>query len=289
MRTSSVASGGVRRTVEAHGGGVRGGAAMGALPRSIAHGAALCRALRLSARSLVIAAVAAVTLAGTLEAQAASPATPSAQPGAPRRVRLVLSGGASLPTGGFSTYHDLGVQASGSVIVSLLRQKIRLRPELAYTRFSVIEDKVRALAASLARQPAADAQVAPGGSRAAPRQLQAHALVAPKLPDLDKLGQGAISSLLGTFANLELPLGPRGFQPYVIGGIGAVSFRTDVTTVGEAIDGVQWAYNAGAGIRFKLGPLGGGLEARLRQIPVDGSKTFFRNVTTIPVSFSLVF
>ncbi|MCC6929031.1 MAG: hypothetical protein IT359_08595 [Gemmatimonadaceae bacterium] len=241
-----------------------------------------------------VAAVAAITvavttLASSLAAQAVSPPSPSAQPNGPRRVRLVLSGGASVPTGGFSTYHDLGVQASGSVIVAVLHQKLRLRPELAYMRFSVIEEKVRALAASLARQPVAYASVQPGAARGATRQLQAQALAAPKLPDLNKLGDGAISSLLGTFANLELPLGPRGFQPYLIGGIGAVSFRTDVTTVGEALDGVEWAYNAGAGIRFKLGPLGGGLEARLRQIPVDGSKTFFKSVSAIPVSFSLVF
>ncbi|MFN8668844.1 MAG: hypothetical protein U0164_16810 [Gemmatimonadaceae bacterium] len=239
--------------------------------------------------SLATGALAMATFTSALAAQAAPTSSPLAQPSAPRRVRLVVSGGASVPTGGFSTYHDLGVQASGSVIVSLLHQKLRLRPELAYTRFSVIEDKVRALAASLARQPAAYAAVQPGAARSGVRQLQAQALAAPKLPDLDKLSEGAISSLLGTFANLELPLGPRGFQPYLIGGVGAVSFRTDVTTVGQALDGVQWAYNAGAGIRFKLGPLGGGLEARLRQIPVDGSKTFFKNVTTVPVSFSLIF
>ncbi len=237
--------------------------------------------------SLAAAAVATVASATLLGAQA--PTNASAQPAspAPRRVRLVLSGGASVPTGGFSTYHDLGVQASGSAIISLMGQKLRLRPELAYTRFSVIEDKVRALAASLAVQQQAMAAVHAGNGVAATPQAQS--LAAPKLPDLNKLAGGAVSSLLGTFANLELPLGPRGFQPYLIGGIGAVSFRTDVTTVNEALDGVQWAYNAGVGIRFKLGPLGGGLEARLRQIPVDDSKTFFKNVSTIPVSFSLVF
>ncbi len=55
------------------------------------------------------------------------------------------------------------------------------------------------------------------------------------------------------------------------------------------MSGVQWAFNAGAGLRFRLGPLGGGLEARLREIPVDQTKTFFKNVVSVPVSFSLVF
>lgn len=215
-----------------------------------------------------------------------STTVPGSRPASSRPIRLVVSGGLSVPTGGFSSYHDLGTQASASLLVRLVGQKIRLRPEMMYTRFDVIERKVRALAANLEMQQ----RVAATTARVSGAPVTARATAGvPKLPDLNKLRDGAISSLLGTFANVELPLGPRGFQPYIIGGIGAVTFRTDVTTVNEAIDGVQWAYNAGAGIRFKLGPLGGGLEARLRQIPVDGTKTFFQNVTTVPVSFSLVF
>jgi len=60
------------------------------------------------------------------------------------------------------------------------------------------------------------------------------------------------------------------------------------THVHEAIDGVQWALSAGAGIRVRLGPIGGGREARFREIPVDGARTFFDHVTAIPVSFSRI-
>lgn len=202
-----------------------------------------------------------------------------------RPIRLVVSGGLSVPTGGFSDYHDLGTQASASLLIRLLGQKVRLRPEVMYTRFDVVQQKVRDLVDNLQVQPGMVAARMAGPPLSAGNAR----VVGPKLPDLTKLRDGAISSILGTFANVELPLGPGGFQPYIIGGIGAVAFRTDVTTVNEAIDGVQWAYNAGVGLRFKLGPLGGGFEARLRQIPVDGAKTFFQNVSTVPVSFSLVF
>lgn len=231
-----------------------------------------------------LGAIAAAAPSGVVAQDSSAVSAPRSS--SPRAIRLVVAGGLSVPTGGFSDYHDLGTQASASLLVRLFGQKVRLRPEMAYTRFDVIEQKVRALAANLEMQQRTAATTARVSGTAVSARSMAGV---PKLPDLNKLRDGAISSLLGTFANVEFPLGPRGFQPYLIGGIGAVSFRTDVTTVNEAIDGVQWAYNAGAGIRFKLGALGGGLEARLRQIPVDGTKTFFQNVATVPVSFSLVF
>lgn len=231
-----------------------------------------------------------VQLAVTSSDLAAQDSTSAAAPPAraERRIRLVVSGGLNVPTGGFSDYHDLGVQASGSALIRVVGKKFRIRPEVAYAQFGVLEDKVRRLAQSAGLagvQQARLSRVGMGGVTPGVARVAG----GPKLPDLSKLRDGAISSLLGTFANIEIPLGPRGFQPYVIGGIGAVAFRTDVTTVNEAIDGVQWAYNAGAGLRFRLGPLGGGLEARFRQIPVDEAKTFFKNVVAVPVSFSLVF
>lgn len=232
-----------------------------------------------------------VVIAAPARAQDSTGAAPGAARPAPRAVRLVLSGGMTVPIGGFATYHDLGVQASGSLLLRLFGQRLRLRPEVVYNRFDVVEAKVRSIVAQVdrveSRQPA---RLAAGRLASASGRPASSAMAGdPKLPDLTKLRDGAISSLLGTFANIELPLGPQGFQPYLIGGVGAVAFRTDVTTVNEALDGVQWALNAGAGIRFRLGPIGGGLEARFRQIPVDGARTFFDNVTAIPVAFSLIF
>lgn len=253
----------------------------------------------MTTRSTMAAAVATLLLAAVRPGQAQRSLPDSARSSGPRAVRLVASGGLAVPTGGFATYHELGVQASGSLLVRLMGQKLRLRPEVAYTQFQVAEAKVRALVSSLTAQqlPAAAyrstaiaelhrmSRPAGAGQGALPRVAAGDL----KLPDLEKLGTSAVSSLLGAFANLELPLGPGGFQPYLIGGVGAVTFRTDVTTVGEALDGVQWALNAGVGLRFKLGPIGGGVEARFRGIPVDEAKTFFSKVTAVPVSFSLIF
>lgn len=243
-----------------------------------------------AARLLAMAATIAIA-ATPVRAQDTTTTPAGTTRAAPRAVRLVLSGGMTVPTGGFATYHDLGVQASGSLLLRLVGQRLRLRPEVIYNRFDVVEAKVRSIVAQVDRgDPRGFAR--PAGARgtlARPASGAAARAADPKLPDLTKLRDGAISSLLGTFANIELPLGPQGFQPYLIGGIGAVAFRTDVTTVNEAIDGVQWALNAGAGIRFRLGPIAGGLEARFREIPVDGARTFFDHVTAIPVSFSLIF
>lgn len=244
--------------------------------------------------AIVAMQVLASRVASAQDTSAVTPARPSvvATPGtrpSQRFVRLVFSGGLAVPTGGFATYHDLGTHGSASAVMKLWGQKLRLRPEVAYARFGVLEQKVRALVTAsqrtprnvptrLVRLPNGDVQL-----RAAQN------IPLPKIPDLTKLRDGAISSALGTFGNLEVPLGHIPFQPYVIGGVGAMKFRTDVTTIGEALNGVQWGYNVGAGIRFKLGPIGGGLEARLRDIPVDQSKTFFKNVASIPVAFSLIF
>lgn len=206
-----------------------------------------------------------------------------------RPLRLVFSGGLAVPTGGFANYHELGTHGSASAVLRLFGQKLRLRPEVAYSQFGVLQQKVRALVASaqmvppgtpmrLVRMPNGDVQRVPIRN-----------VGLPKLPDLTKLRDGAISSMLGTFGNIELPLGPAGFQPYVLGGVGAMRFRTDVTTVGEAMKGVQWGMNVGAGLRFRLGPIGAGIEARIRDIPVDERKTFFKNVSSVPVAFSVVF
>ena len=237
------------------------------------------------ARDAIVAVLVMLASVGSGAAAQDSTRASAGHPASSRPIRLVVSGGLSVPTGGFSDYHDLGTQASASLLIRLLGQKVRLRPEVMYTRFDVVQQKVRDLVDNLQVQPGMVAARMAGP----PLSVGQARVAGPKLPDLTKMRDGAISSILGTFANVELPLGPGGFQPYIIGGIGAVAFRTDVTTVNEAIDGVQWAYNAGVGLRFKLGTLGGGFEARLRQIPVDGAKTFFQNVSTVPVSFSLVF
>ena len=186
-----------------------------------------------------------------------------------RHIRLVVSGGATVPLGDFATYHDLGAQASVSVVFRAFGQKLRLRPEFVYSKFHIARDKVQSLLAS-----------------------NAHASVlagTPPGPDLTKLTNKAATQILGLFANLEVPLGPGAFQPYVVGGVGAIDLNTDVTSLQEAVQSITWGMNVGGGLRFKLGPIGAGIEARLRNIPVKDAGTFYRRVTAIPVSFGIVF
>jgi opacity protein-like surface antigen len=173
-----------------------------------------------------------------------------------RPIQLVVSGGMSVPTGGFSDAHELGVHADVSLLVNAFGQSLRLRPELSYTRF--------------------------------------------KLKDLQGLGLGAatvaagesdVSTLLGGFANLELPLGHGNFQPFLLAGVGAVKLKTDATAGGqtEAFSDIEASLNFGAGIRFKLGSIGGFIEGRLNNVPSDAVKTTFKEARYIPVTFGLVF
>lgn len=183
-----------------------------------------------------------------------------AQTAPPRLVQLVVSGGLSVPTGGFGDSHDMGVHADASLLVTALG--LRFRPEVSYTRFGVKE-----LGALL------------GGTNM-------HGAAGGRARDA---ASDAVSSLIGGFANIEIPLGPAGFQPFLLAGVGAVKFKSDVSDGLSSIDATKTSLNLGAGIRFKLGPIGGLIEARFNNVPAGDTETFFKDVKTIPVTFGLVF
>ncbi len=186
--------------------------------------------------------------------------TASAQMASTRPVQLVVSGGLSVPTGGFADVHDMGVHADASLLINALGGSLRLRPELTYTRFGV-KDLGSILGATL-------------------RDRRAGGLAAES---------DAISSLLGGLANIEIALGPAGFQPFVLAGVGAIKFKSDISDGVSSIDQTQTMLNFGAGVRVRMGAIGGLIEARFNNVPVGDSQTYFRNVKTIPVTFGLVF
>jgi opacity protein-like surface antigen len=169
-------------------------------------------------------------------------------------VRLIVSGGMSVPTGGFSDVHELGVHGDVSLLLNVLGQSLQLRPEVSFTRF-----KLKDLSSGL-------------GAAAGPYD-------------------GDVSSILGGFANLEFPLGQGSFQPFVLAGIGAVNLKTDATAAGqtEPFSGMKASLNFGAGVRFKLGGIAGFFEGRLNNVPSDEVKTTFKEARYIPVTFGLVF
>jgi hypothetical protein len=170
-----------------------------------------------------------------------------------RPIKVVVAGGATVPTGGFKDFHDYGVHADVGLIVTFFGQSLRLRPELTYTRFTIKD----ILAAQYSSQSTTSAAY----------------------------GSGDISTLLGGFGNIEVPVGPL----YLIAGVGGVQFKTDAGTGSTSFSETKVAFNGGAGLRFTLGPIGGFIEGRLNSISLDKGRSQFKDVKTIPVTFGLVF
>lgn len=170
-----------------------------------------------------------------------------------RPIKLVVAGGATMPTGGFKDFHDYGVHADVGVIVTLFGQSLRLRPELTYSRFNMKD----ALATLTGAQ----------GTVAGPY-------------DGD-----AVSTMLGGFGNIELPVGPL----YLIAGVGGVQFKSDAGTGNSSLSETKVSFNGGAGIRFTLGPIAGFVEGRVNSISLDKGTSQFKDVRTVPISFGLVF
>lgn len=179
-----------------------------------------------------------------------------------RPLRVIVSGGLQVPTGGFADYHDLGVHADAALLLSV--GGFKFRPELSYSRFN-LKDAFEV--------PSVLGQS--GGAAAGGARRDAY--------------DGALSTLLGGFANIELPLGQGGVQPFLLGGVGAVNVKSDAATAAEAVSDVKASFNIGAGIRFRLGGISGLIEARVNDVPSSDTRAFFKGVRTIPVTFGLVF
>ncbi len=185
--------------------------------------------------------------------------------GSTRPVSLIVSGGATIPTGSFKDYHNLGIHGDASLLINVFGQALRLRPELTYGRFS-ISDKL-STALGLAR-----------AVRGAILPTARNATAAYSTSD--------VSTLLGGFGNIEVPLAAG---LYVLAGVGAIDLKTDATTTGASFNATNLSYNGGAGLRFKLGGIAGFVEGRLNNIAVDKGKALFKDVRTVPVTFGLVF
>jgi hypothetical protein len=183
-------------------------------------------------------------------------------PSSSRPVQLVVSGGLQVPTGDFGAFHDAGVHANVSVLVRALG--IRLRPELGYSRFNLKDNF---------DLPSLRSQLGGRGGAGGRRDLY----------------DDALSTMLSGFANIELPLGSGSFQPFLLGGLGAVRLASQATTGSIEINDIQASINLGAGVRFRLGAISGMIEARMNNVPSTDTRAFFSDVRTIPVTFGLVF
>ncbi|MFP5354386.1 MAG: hypothetical protein ACLGIK_04410 [Gemmatimonadota bacterium] len=208
-----------------------------------------------------IALIASIGIATPVQAQQDEPSS--------RPVSVVVSAGASVPTGGFKDSHDVGVHGDLSVLLRLAGQGIRFRPEISYQRYS--------LRATPEDVPLSVAPLAVAGAR--------EATLARVVPGTAS-GGSDVSTLLGFMGNLELPLA-RGF--YLIGGVGASQIRTSATEDGEEARETALAYNGGAGLRFRVGAISAFIEGRLQNLSVEEGTALFTSVRTVPVTIGIAF
>lgn len=146
---------------------------------------------------------ASLMMSGTLSAQR-SMGSASTKP-----IRVVVSGGLTLPAGDLKTYHDAtGVHADASLLLRFAGLPVTLRPEFSITRL----------------------------------KQQASAVV----PDmsLPAAQAGGTTQLLGALGNLEFPL-VGGL--YVLGGVGILNLDTEKSSESKATinAGAGWRFNMG--------------------------------------------
>lgn len=197
-------------------------------------------------------------------------------PATTRPVTVVVSGGASVPVGGFKDYNDLGVHADVSLLVRIAGQSIRLRPEFSYSRFSLKDASGQPLPTSSFAAP----------NRAVPGSVVRSMGAASSVATSAAYGSSDASTLLGLLGNVEIPL-TGGL--YLLGGVGATNVKSGASNSTTDVSQTALTYNGGAGIRFRLGGISGFVEGRLKDIAVDKGKALFSDVKTVPVSFGVVF
>ena len=98
--------------------------------------------------------------------------------------------------------------------------------------------------------------------------------------------------LLAGVANLQYVVMPHGpARPYIVAGLGAYNFKTDVTGIaGASKSDTRFGVNGGAGVLFKLTSLVSGfVEGRLDNVFSDKGFIQSKQVQVVPVTFGVVF
>jgi hypothetical protein len=167
-----------------------------------------------------------------------------------RPLRLVVSGGVAMPTGGFKDAHDLGYHADVSLLLNIAGFPLRIRPEVSLTRFD-LKDAIT------------------GGSAGA-------------------YGAGGYSQLLGGFGNVEIPLAGGLYVLAGVGMLNLRTEPGDGSAA-PAPSSTEFAIDGGAGFRFRIGSIDGFIEGRVNNVFTDQGALNVRDVRVIPVTFGLVF
>ena len=171
----------------------------------------------------------------------------SQQRASTRPIRFVVSGGLTLPQGDLKDFHDTGIHADASLLLSFAGIPLTLRPELSLTRLKQ-------------QLPSVGSVLRPAGSTAS--------------------DSTQTTQFLGALGNIEVPLAAG---LYVLGGVGVLNLDN------ASQSATKLTMNAGAGLRFHLGPAEGFVEARLGTASYNAGTFGYTKAQFIPISFGLAF
>jgi len=175
---------------------------------------------------------------------------------AQRPIRVVVSGGLTLPSGDLKELHDTGFHYDASMIFSLAGLPIALRPEISLTTLKSKEGAVPAAGSTL---------VSSDDFR---------------------------TRLLAAVGNIEIPLAGG---LYAIAGVGALNSKTTLdesVAGGQAVETAgqtALTFGAGAGFRFHISRIDGFIEGRFGSASYERGKVGYKQAQLIPLTFGLVF
>lgn len=166
-----------------------------------------------------------------------------------RPVQVVVSGGLSLPAGDLKDFHDTGFHYDASLLINFAGFPLTLRPEASLTRLKL-------------KDPSGGTTASSGSS-------------------------SDVTQMFAALGNIELPLGGG---LYALAGGGVLNLKTPAGSASTAdLSQSKVTFDAGAGLRFRLGGISGFLEGRVGTASYDQGKFGFSKATLIPITFGLVF
>jgi len=172
--------------------------------------------------------------------------------GSSRPIRIMIGGGASVPTGDLSNIYETGYNVQGSLLINFAGFPINLRTDVNYSRLKLKD---------LLTTPT------PGGAG---------------------YGDDA-AKLLGGLVNLTIPLGIGPIRPYIIAGLGAFNVDHAQVSTAPSESSVEFAVNGGAGIALRLFGLEAFIEGRINNVYTDRGVIDTKSIQMIPVTFGIIF
>jgi opacity protein-like surface antigen len=175
--------------------------------------------------------------------------------GSSRPISIAFGGGVSVPTGDYKQAFKNGYNGQGSIIFNLPGFPAAFRADLNYNKFSI--------------KNGLSSFGLPSG--ASPTDVS--------------------QQVLGGLANITIPFRMGPIAPYVTGGVGAFSMKTNYGGTYSGTDSSQtkFAIDGGAGLSVKLFGLSAFIEGKINNIYTEKGTIAKESVKFIPVTFGIVF